>query len=122
MDAWIICRARWPILKSTLPTSPLGGFNREFSIDELRIATTKLAAFIEKNKVTHLDVDDDLYWFIGNSELFQVEDQQNEMTTGAISDDVEHLRQTANGSRPPTPQALYWLGALFRANGIKMGK
>jgi hypothetical protein len=89
------------------------------STRELKKATRQLLGHLEKLKQKEFEIDQDFYWEISESEIYDVYTEPKDLMIGQLSHDWERIQRILDGTDEPVGQGLVWLSAILRFVGEK---
>ena len=89
------------------------------TMSEVRKMFEVIAAHVESRGEDKFELERDLYWSIPTSERFEVQQvpEENELTIGQLSHDIERLKAILDGENEPIGYAFVWLASLLRTIG-----
>jgi hypothetical protein len=85
-------------------------------VSDLRTVATRLFDHLDSLGERTVDLDQDYYWVIPDSQLYDPTQTPTEFVLGQLTDDWHELSKVLEG-KEPISYALVWLGAIMRAIG-----
>lgn len=85
----------------------------------LRAAINKTLDEVEQLQGDTIEVDKDLYWFIPQERLHDIDAAPTDHTLGSLQDDWSQIEAVARGEKEPITYDLVWAAALLRAVALK---
>lgn len=86
----------------------------KISRDELLEVMRILLEYIGGTQPAELDVEEDFYWHVPESERYDPYKRPSELTLGQLSDDWSELRKLLDRDRVPSGLDLVWFASLLR--------
>jgi hypothetical protein len=86
-------------------------------LSEFQRVLTALFSHLQRQGVTRVEVEQDYYWNIPSTELYDPLTDPHDLDLGQLTDDWERLKSIVDGSSPPVGYALVWAAALLRNIG-----
>jgi hypothetical protein len=91
--------------------------NIQVPLEDLAKAFQLIAKHIQTTKGRSIEISQDYYWEIAESELYDPTKDPSDLSLGQLSHDWERLQQLLAGEAPPIGYAMVWLAAVLRAVG-----
>lgn len=89
------------------------------NVRDLRTVSNRLFDHLESLGEHGIEVDQDYYWVIAESQLYDPTRSPSDFVLGQLTDDWHELTNVLNG-REPVSYSLVWLGSILRAIGQKI--
>lgn len=87
------------------------------AIAELKRSCSHLLEHIEALGVSEVELDDDYYWFVEKTEVYNAQQTPTALSVGQLSEDLADIRSALNGSAPPVALLLVRLAGILRKVG-----
>jgi hypothetical protein len=89
-------------------------------LTDLAKAFDLVAQHIRKTQGDVIELDEDYYWDMDESQLYDPNKEPASFSLGQLSHDVERLEQIVSGEAPAIGNSMAWLGSVLRAVGQKV--
>ena len=86
------------------------------NVSDLRTVATRLFDHLESIGEHGVDVSQDYYWVIAESQLYDPTHTPSDFALGQLTDDWRELTKVLEG-KEPVSYSLVWLGSVLRAIG-----
>jgi hypothetical protein len=84
-------------------------------VQKVAIKALAIAQVWTPSNGTQIEITEDLYWFIHDDELYDVENAPTRMTRGSLTSDLEVIQKIASGETQPTRDHLTVIACVLRA-------
>lgn len=89
----------------------------KISVHELLEVVQILRDHLQATKPPEIEVEEDYYWQVPESERYDPYKKPGELTLGQLSDDWSELRKLLDRDRVPAGLDLIWLANILRRLG-----
>ena len=84
---------------------------------EIRAIVETLCQYLEETKRHEIETEQDYYWQIPRSDLYDPTKDPTDFTLGQLTDDWSELQRIAKDTSPPIGFAFVWLSSILRIIG-----
>lgn len=92
----------------------------EIKLSDLSQICTRLFFHLEEMGIQTIDVNEDFYWNIPKSELYNPYQNPSELDLGQLSDDWNELQKILSAQQEPYAYGLVYLAPILRLIGEKV--
>ncbi len=95
----------------------------DIELEKLKVITNQLLDHLRDDlKIEKIDLDEDYYWNVPTSDLYDPRSKPSELDLGQLSDDWEFLLKTLDDKDQAVSLMLTHLAPLLRYIGEKVGE
>ncbi|MCK4764119.1 MAG: hypothetical protein KAW12_18110 [Candidatus Aminicenantes bacterium] len=91
----------------------------KIKVSDLKKLSSIVLKHLEKNGEKEIELSSDYYWYIPKEQLYDLDNDPDELLMGQLYDDWENLNMILKREDEPLGYALVWLSSIFRFIGEK---
>ena|SRR5438552_16784954 len=89
----------------------------QITIDEVQHLTNVLLSHLRERGIGAIEFSSDYYWHIPSNEVYEPLNKPTNLDIGQLTEDLERLKEIAEGKNDPIGYALVWLSSILRYIG-----